>query len=774
MAASSLFCLLTCSTCLLLAPAAVKAQRNSSRPVALPQRRVLLPASGESLAAVSGLNRDLQLRSVVSYPSLELFRTQGGNLPLRFSGSAARVNLTNYLNSESSLSRLAQRLRPATVANSLSGEAQILRSESSLVLIERLAYQPSFNACPLAAGPASRLCFGSRPPAAASALQRRDALTPLRDDRRLRPTGPMRPDEAQLGQQSQRINRLSTLLAAASQGDPNARALPAWAAGLSREQLRQLSQLDSSALQRVLLNNARVSITRAITLTDPLAVDLTRDRRLQRLGSIRDWSPPERPPASFSLKLQQGSTTVGDNVYLTGFTFGDSVYWTERYEFVIDYGFDTATVRFQPYASAYYGLGMRFPLEVKSTYEVSGGATDTATLRVSIKPINANTDQYLSTALKQKLAFDGQELVAEIGADVGINGLLPILGMGEISFSPALDLTTYLPGPLKNGQFAPPASGTLDVGQVIIPFDLLGGLGDYYLDGVGGFELTVKPGINIGLTSPDRGIQLVDRNQGNRNTTFSSRSGTSQASVAIVGGTSRFTLRDPYYDLAMVVTPGLEVQGLLGIFEWNLELATFIDFPSLAITIPSDGISFGCHKGTICSREYTVDATNLTSSSVATQAPGEKTQQLRLSKAYTIRDDEYGADEWYKRTQVEPNLTLRRGGQGQFKPSHRAANPMRCAGGETRLEDWDTVQVDKNGVARLWVSLELFEGTSCSNSDKDGARIGVSPTHKPKGEPLLTVPPGQSGTAKVTVRTNESNSKDFGSIEYTLDNRTLE
>jgi hypothetical protein len=769
----ALCAVLTCSTWLLVLPSAVEAQSPVNRPGVLSQRRILLPASGDPLTTVPGLNRGQQLQSIGSYPSLELLRTQGEKLSLTFPGSPARVSLNNYLNSDSSLSRLAQRLRPATIPNSLTGEAQILRSTSSLVLIERLAYQPTFNACSLAAGPASTLCFGTRTSAPRS--RQRDALNPLRGDRPQRPPARVRPDAAQLAQQTQRMSQLSALLAAASQGSPNARTLPGWAAGLSRDQLRQLSQLDSSALQRVLLNNARVSITRALTISDPLAVDPALSKRLQRLRSIQSWSPPGRPLVDINLRPQQGTTKLGDDIYLTGFTFGDSVYWTERYEFELDYGFDRATVRFQPYASAHYGLGMRFPMEVKSTYEVSGGASNSAAVRVSLKPINANTDQYLSTALDQKLAFTGQELVAEIGADVGINWLLPILGMGEISFSPELDLTSYLPGPLRNGQFTPPSSGTLDVGNLIIPFDLLGGLGDYYLDGVGGFELTVKPGINIGLTSPDRGIQLVDRNQGNKNSTFSSRSGISQASVAIVGGTSRFVLKDPYYDLSMIVTPGLQVEGVLGVFEWNLELGTFIDFPTLAITIPSDGVSFSCHKGTICGRDYTVDATNLTSNSVAAQTPGDKTQRLRLSKDYTIRDDENGADEWYRRSQVEPSLTLRRGGQGQFKPSHRASNPVRCAGGEARLEDWDTIKVDQNGVARLWVSLELFEGTSCSNSDKDGSLIGVSPSHKPVGKPVLVVAPGQSGTAKVTVHnTDESSSNDFGSIEYTLDNRTLD
>ena len=71
---------------------------------------------------------------------------------------------------------------------------------------------------------------------------------------------------------------------------------------------------------------------------------------------------------------------------------------------------------------------------------------------------------------------------------------------------------------------------------------------------------------------------------------------------------ARFKIHDPYYNISLSLYPGLKVNGNIGLAGWSQDIGSHIRFPSLGIDIPSGGIPFSCHRGTICSRTYNFDA----------------------------------------------------------------------------------------------------------------------------------------------------------------------
>ena len=151
--------------------------------------------------------------------------------------------------------------------------------------------------------------------------------------------------------------------------------------------------------------------------------------------------------------------------------------------------------------------------------------------------------------------------------------------------------------------------------------------------------------------------------------------------------------------------------------------------------------------------------------------PQARQQRLSLSKAYRIKDDEsWGSDE-FKNYNESSSINVERGGSATaFKPSGRSNSPRHCAGGEVRIEDWDRVEVDNSGVAKIWVSMELYEGTSCNSNDRDGRSIGVRRNGTAVGAPFMVVRPDQ--TVSKTLRVNNTaEGGDYGRITYTFTNR---
>jgi len=60
----------------------------------------------------------------------------------------------------------------------------------------------------------------------------------------------------------------------------------------------------------------------------------------------------------------------------------------------------------------------------------------------------------------------------------------------------------------------------------------------------------------------------------------------------------------------------------------------------------------------------------------------------------------------------------------------------------------------------------VFEGSSCSTSEREGSYNGIS-----ANEPLLVVRPGETKTATKKVNTDDGG---YGQITYTLTNKTIQ
>ena len=165
-------------------------------------------------------------------------------------------------------------------------------------------------------------------------------------------------------------------------------------------------------------------------------------------------------------------------------------------------------------------------------------------------------------------------------------------------------------------------------------------------------------------------------------------------------------------------------------------------------------------------------------------------QSLKLSKRIFISDDEVLGTEFdsYIRPHSEDlaiNLAKPSSQQSYTYGSLQTyADRVRiCRGGEVSSEDWNLVTLDRSGVARMYVNINLYEGSSCRRSDQDlvGSytgfpRNGEQPLADTLRNPILTVSPGQRKTKTIEVhsrKTTRFGDGDSTRITYTLENQTV-
>jgi hypothetical protein len=65
-----------------------------------------------------------------------------------------------------------------------------------------------------------------------------------------------------------------------------------------------------------------------------------------------------------------------------------------------------------------------------------------------------------------------------------------------------------------------------------------------------------------------------------------------------------FDIKDPLYKLTMTIEPGINARVFVDIGLWGKNWDMPVYFPSLAVTVPSGGVTFGCHDGTVCTRSF--------------------------------------------------------------------------------------------------------------------------------------------------------------------------
>lgn len=147
-----------------------------------------------------------------------------------------------------------------------------------------------------------------------------------------------------------------------------------------------------------------------------------------------------------------------------------------------------------------------------------------------------------------------------------------------------------------------------------------------------------------------------------------------------------------------------------------------------------------------------------------------RAQRIVMNKKYRIKDDEVFKDQFLNANR-SLEARIRKGQSASLKSYANRNSPRHCAGGEVRIEDWDRVKVENDGTAKLWVSVQLYEGSSCRSNDLDGQKIGVRSNNQTVGQPFLVIPPNATRTKKIKVR-NTSEGGDYVTIEYTVRNNS--
>jgi hypothetical protein len=307
------------------------------------------------------------------------------------------------------------------------------------------------------------------------------------------------------------------------------------------------------------------------------------------------------PPAPAAISNQYD---LGTNYFLAGFTLGREYEWRMRVEQRINRCLIgcAKTYFVEAFAGFNYGLGLRFPIELTgtATYVSAASGVTTASVTPKFRTLDGSPAQYLASGLPSYKLFDGQEFVAQLGAHAGFGFDLPFYPSMAVNYSLDFDFTKYLGGKFAGGNFAPPVPGEKLVENITIyDVDLLGGQANF---GVVGAQ--VYPAANIILTSNELSMMLVDRNGGKP-----VKLTTSGQKVNLIPDPKtnalEFDIKDPVYNLELTVEPGITARLFVDIGLWGKSWDLPIFFPSLAISLPAGGVTFGCHEGTVCSRDFT-------------------------------------------------------------------------------------------------------------------------------------------------------------------------
>ncbi|HEV2576901.1 MAG TPA: hypothetical protein VGU25_06800 [Acidobacteriaceae bacterium] len=327
-------------------------------------------------------------------------------------------------------------------------------------------------------------------------------------------------------------------------------------------------------------------------------------------GSVPNFPKLLRVVPAHSVSAGAGADKAGDadlgtDYFLTGFTIGNDYEWSWGEQVTINWCIVgcSSTYGLELHAGFNYGFGLRFPIQMDLKYHgaVNAQNSATGTVTANFVPIEGNVNDFAATGLSQGQMFDAKEIVAQIGFDAGFDLNLPGLSV-DPGFSLGVDFTDYLPAPFTGGKFQPPAPGSGGINSVLIlnGLDLLGGLLNY---GVAGGQLL--PAAKLNLHSDKLQFTFHDETQ-NRQTVLTHSPQTISVGVSAAGGTdnSHFSVGNPVYNLGFTVTPGINPQVFVDIDVWSDQWNWQIWFPQLSLSLPPNGIDFGCHDGTTCVLDF--------------------------------------------------------------------------------------------------------------------------------------------------------------------------
>ena len=354
---------------------------------------------------------------------------------------------------------------------------------------------------------------------------------------------------------------------------------------------------------------------------EPAADEMTAGKQLlngdvQQAGTIQSRFPHLLSviPATRFRNTGAAANAGGDQVtdldlgtyyYLTGFTLGHDYEWNLGVSTTINWCVIgcSSTYDVNLYAGFNYGFGLRFPIQTQLTYHnvVHPNNSADATLKAVFEPIQGNVQDFQATGLSNDQLFNGQELVAQVGANAGFNFNLPVIGSGGDGFQVGVDFTQWLPSPYTGGSFPPPAPSTsgITTPYILDQIDMLGGLLNF-----GALGGQVFPAVDINLHSNKLQFTLNDE-LARRQTTLKASGQTVNVSVSPTGNhDSHFSVGNPVYNLGFTLTPGVDARVFLDLAVWSHNWDWPVWFPQLAVDLPPNGIDFGCHAGTTCVLDF--------------------------------------------------------------------------------------------------------------------------------------------------------------------------
>jgi hypothetical protein len=310
-------------------------------------------------------------------------------------------------------------------------------------------------------------------------------------------------------------------------------------------------------------------------------------------------APPPMPPAT------EKPFDLGTHYFLAGFTFGREYEWRLRVEQRINLCLIACSKTYfvEAYAGFNYGLGLRIPIELKGTalYKKSSAGKVDASVTPTFTTVDGNADQYIAAGLPPEKLFNAQEFVAQFGAHAGFGFDVPFYPPLSVAFARELDFTDYLEDNFKGGNFLPPVKGKPLVQTINIDdIDLIGGRANFGFVGA-----QVFPAAKVTLSSDELSLMLVDKNGG---APIKLVQGDPVKPIAIKTNPAtdamEFDIKDPVYKLTMTIEPGINARVFVDVGVWGKNWDFPVYFPSLAVTVPSQGVTFGCHDGTVCTRSF--------------------------------------------------------------------------------------------------------------------------------------------------------------------------
>ena len=372
-----------------------------------------------------------------------------------------------------------------------------------------------------------------------------------------------------------------------------------------------LLKLNDQQLTNEILNSAKTTESETIFIPRNFLISNNLQPIFnQRIKLLESLGKVQTPPAA-----QRQNINIESLDFLTGFTLGKDFEWRKRFSTCIGFGDRCRTYYIEPYARFGYGLGVRLPMRASNLNFDYKPNSDRNAAKVSIllEGFNAGTNTYQDLFQNSRLQtsdtrdypiYSGKELVAEFEARAGLKYKVPVRGTKDWSIGKSIDFTDYLNGDLAGGHINPRRQGERLNSTVWAPIDLLGGAGNFGLAGV-----RINPGAKLSLEITEMKLTLKDYNN-QRETLISPSRRKQEYNVKVSNNMSKFSLKDPSYKAKFNVTPGLRGVAWVDLYLWERDYPLEVFFPEYSITVPSNGISFGCHQGTACEHKFTISTTS--------------------------------------------------------------------------------------------------------------------------------------------------------------------